>query len=106
MENLDWDDPLIKDFDLNQKYAFITQRAIDNDYVGFCYRERSDIKIDSGWRFLYGDEDEDYLDNPDNVVVQDLADILDWKPEIKDILDARYDSEFEWNVKKEIFEKI
>ncbi|MFR9166417.1 MAG: DUF2185 domain-containing protein [Dysgonomonas sp.] len=101
-----WDDPSIKDFDLMQKYAFVSQRAIDNNYVGFCYRERSDIKIDSGWRFLYGDEDEDYLDNPDNVVVQDLLDITEWKPELKSILDERYNTEFEWNSDSEKFDKI
>lgn len=102
----DWDDPSIKEFDDMQKYAFISQKAIDNNYVGFCYREHSEIKIDSGWRFLYGDEDEDFLDNPDNVIVQDLIDIIDWKPELKDVLSARFGSEFEWNSNIEKFEKI
>lgn len=102
----DLDDPSIKEFDDMQKYAFVSQKAIDNNYVGFCYREHSEIKIDSGWRFLYGDEDEEYLDNPDNVIVQDLTDIIDWKPELKDILSARFGSEFEWNSDTEKFEKI
>lgn len=101
-----WDDPSMKEFDDMQKYAFVTQRALDNDYVGFCYREYSDIKIDSGWRFMYGDEDENYLDNPDNVIVKDLADIIKWKAEIKDVLSARFGSELEWNPDEKIFEKI
>ena len=101
-----WDDPAIKEYELMQKYAFITQRAIDKNYVGFCYREHSDIKIDSGWRFMYGDEDEDYLDNPDNVVVQDLKDLVSWKPQLKDILEARFNSEFEWDPDEEKFDKL
>ncbi len=101
-----FDDGSIKEFELMQKYAFVSQKAIDNNYVGFSYREYSDIKIDSGWRFLYGDENEEYLDNPDNIVVQDLSDIIDWKPELKDILNERFGSEYEWNPDREVFEKI
>lgn len=101
-----WDDPSIEEFSETEKYAFVTQRAIDNNYVGFCYREHSEIKIDSGWRFMYGDEDENYLDNPDNVIVKSVADLIEWKPELKDVLPAHFNSEFEWNPDKEIFEKI
>ena len=101
-----WDDPSIKEYTDMQKYAFVTQRAIDNSYVGFCYREFSDIKIDSGWRFMYGDEDEEYLDNPDNVLVKDLSDLIEWKPELKDVISAPRGSDFEWNPDKETFEKI
>ena len=110
MDNKDfeenWDDPTLKEYELMQKYAFPTQRAIDNNYVGFCYREHSEIKIDSGWRFMYGDEDEAYLDNPDNVIVQDLKDIVEWKPQLKNLLEARFNSEFEWNPDTENFDKI
>lgn len=101
-----WDDPSIKDFDIMQRYAFVTQRAIDKNYVGFCYREYSDIKIDSGWRFLYGDESEDYLDNPVNVITQDLSDIVEWKPQLKDILTLKPGTELEWNPDAEAFDKI
>jgi len=101
-----WDDPSIKEFTDLQKYAFVTQRAIDMNYVGYCYRENTEIKIDSGWRFLYGDEDEDYLDNPDNTITKDLLEIIDWKPELKDVLSAKPGSDFEWNSDKEIFERI
>ncbi|NDW17845.1 DUF2185 domain-containing protein [Dysgonomonas sp. 216] len=106
MEDENWDDPSIQDFELMQRYAFVTQRAIDHNFVGYCYREYSDIKIDSGWRFIYGDEDEDYLDNPDNVITQDLSDIVDWKPELKDLLTQKPGSEFEWNPETESFDRI
>lgn len=101
-----WDDPSIPEYTDLQKYAFVTKRAIEKDYIGYCYREYSDIKIDSGWRFMYGDEDEEYLENPDNTETKDLSEIIEWKPEVKDILSDRHGSEFEWNPEQNIFEKI
>ena len=35
--------------------------------VGYMYREQpSEGKPDSGWRFMAGNEDEEYMENPDN----------------------------------------
>lgn len=101
-----WDDPAIPEYTDMQKYAFVTQRAIDLNSIGYCYREYSDIKIDSGWRFLYGDEDEDYLDNPENTIVKDLSEIIIWKPILKEIISSKHGSEFEWDPEKEVFSKI
>ncbi len=108
MQNNDenWDDLSIPEYTDMQKYAFVTQRAIDMNHVGYCYREYTEIKIDSGWRFLYGDEDEDYLDNPVHTLTKDLPDVIGWKPELKDIISAPRGSDFEWNPDRKIFEKI
>ena len=106
MENIEWDDPSLKEFELIQKYAYVSQKAMDHQFIGFCYREYTDIKIDSGWRLLYGDEDEDYLDNPDNVVAQNLSDVIMWKPELETVIIDKFNSEYEWNNDKKIFEKI
>lgn len=92
-----WDDASVPEYTEMQKYAFVTKRALENDYVGYCYREFSDIKIDSGWRFLFGNEDDDYLDNPENTETKDLSEIAAWKPELQSILSAKKNSEFEWN---------
>lgn len=99
-------DSEVKEYTLLDKYAFVSKRAYDNNYVGYCYRDYSDIKIDSGWRFLFGDEDEDYLDNPDNSLTIDLSELVVWKQAIKDIIEERYRSEFEWNEENQRFEKI
>ena len=103
MEAKEWE---VKEYADLDKYAFVTQRAFDNDFVGYCYREYSDIKIDSGWRFMFGDEDEDYLENPDNSLTKDLSEILVWKPELKKVITARYRSEFEWDNEQEKFVEI
>ncbi|MDH6354230.1 hypothetical protein M2132_000557 [Dysgonomonas sp. PH5-45] len=101
-----WDDPSIQEFDEMQKYAFVTQRALDNDFIGYCYREYSDIKIDSGWRFMHGDEEEDYLENPENTETRDLSEVLAWKPQLKDILSAKRNTEFEWDIQTNSFIEI
>jgi hypothetical protein len=106
MNEEDWDDSSIKEFTDLQKFAYVTLRAIENDHVGYCYRENGELKIDSGWRFLFGDEDEDYLDNPDNSITKDLKEIVEWKPAIGEILKAYPGQDFEWNEEIGKFEKI
>lgn len=103
---LEWDDLSIKEFTDLQKFAYVTQKAIDNDYIGYCYRENSELKIDSGWRFLFGDEEEDYLDNPNNTITKDLKEIVEWKPAIKEILKAYPGQDFEWDNEKQAFVRI
>lgn len=101
-----WDDASMPEYTEMQKYAFVTKRAIKNNHIGYCYRENSDIKIDSGWRFLYGDEDEDYLDNPDNSETKDILEILEWKPQTKQIISLRRGLEFEWNQELSKFDQL
>lgn len=102
----EWDDPSLKEFSDLQKYGYITNKAWDESHVGYCYREYTDIKIDSGWRFLFGDEDEDYLDNPDNSKVMDLAEIIKWKPNLAEVISFRYNSELEWDEKTNSYTPI
>lgn len=93
-------------YDFMDMYAYITYKAYDNNFVGFCYRDYSNIKIDSGWRFQYGDEDQNYLDNPDNSHTMYIKELLEWKPELKSIINSKHKSEFEWDDIKEEFIEI
>ena len=105
-EEEEYDDLSIKEFTDLQKFAYVTQRAIEMDSIGYAYRENSDLKIDSGWRFMFGDEEEDYLDNPENTITKDMQDIIAWKPAVKELLKARPGQDFEWNDATQKFEKI
>jgi hypothetical protein len=40
--------------------------------VGYMYREEPEEDLDSGWRFLSGEEDDSYLDIDDNYGVFDV----------------------------------
>lgn len=50
------------------------------------YREAPDHDLDTGWRFLAGDETPRYLETPGNVVFSDLQDIAAIEPEISQFL--------------------
>jgi hypothetical protein len=86
-----------------KKYAFVSKRALEADHIGYCYRDYPETKIDSGWRFLYGDEDEDYLNNPTHSEAVYPDDMLSINPALEVILSAPVNTEFEWDEEQECF---
>lgn len=63
--------------------------------VGFMYREEPDNEQDSGWRFLSGLEDQDYMDAAENHGVYDVNTIANYDPTIVPHLDAPVGAAFE-----------
>lgn len=63
--------------------------------VGFMYREEPDNQHDSGWRFMSGLEDQDYMDEPDNLGIYDVNTIANYDPTIIALLDSPVGSVFE-----------
>ena len=43
--------------------------TVDGLLVDYMYREDSDYEHDSGWRFFSGTEDQDYVDDPNNIMI-------------------------------------
>ncbi|MPM98054.1 hypothetical protein SDC9_145235 [bioreactor metagenome] len=43
---------------------------------------------DSGWRFMAGDEDDDYMNNPDNHGIYQINTICNYDPDIIPFLDS------------------
>lgn len=68
--------------------------AVKGRKVGYCYREAPDNDVDSGWRFLAGDEDDAYMDDPDNIGIYDVNTIANIDPDIMDILHAPIGAHF------------
>ncbi|GHT54812.1 hypothetical protein FACS189451_11390 [Bacteroidia bacterium] len=87
-------------------YAFVSQRALDTDHIGYCYRDTPDNNIDSGWRFLYGDEEEEYLENPVNTETVYPEQMLSINPALDVILSAPAGSEFEWDDEQQAYIEI
>nr|WP_285860150.1 MULTISPECIES: DUF2185 domain-containing protein [Paenibacillus] len=58
--------------------------TVDGCKVGFMYREEvfNSKYPDSGWRFMAGDEDEEYMDNADNHGIYLVNTICNYDPEI------------------------
>lgn len=69
--------------------CFATDRiTVDGMPVGYMYREQPDFEADSGWRFLAGDESQDYADNAENWAVYDVNTICNYDGAIISYLDA------------------
>ena len=52
------------------------------------YREKGDTELDSGWRFLAGDESNEYVSDHTNFELCDVNTIANYDPEIIPLLDA------------------
>ena len=54
---------------------------------------------DSGWRFLHGDESDEYIDNQENIEVLDVNTICNLRPDILAYLEAPVESASGWDGK-------
>jgi hypothetical protein len=72
--------------------------TVDGSRVGYMYRGVPNNALDSGWRFLAGDETEEYMADSKRHAVYDLNTIVNYDPDILPFLDAEEGSEFERGV--------
>ncbi|MCC8153372.1 MAG: DUF2185 domain-containing protein, partial [Tannerellaceae bacterium] len=63
---------------------------VDGCKVGYMYREEPDGDWDSGWRFMEGDETDDYMDDANNSGIYGLNTICNYSPDILPLLNAPY----------------
>lgn len=68
--------------------------TVDGCQVGFAYRETPDNDTDSGWRFLAGDENDEYMDNPNHCGIYKLNTICNYDNDIISILNSPPGSSF------------
>lgn len=77
-------------------YVLATKMLVEGKRkVRFMYREQPDNPNDSGWRFFCGDEDQSYVDNPDNICIYDINTILSIDDSIMSLLDSPSGTAFE-----------
>lgn len=63
--------------------CFATDRImVDGRKVGYMYREPPDHDGDSGWRFLAGDESQDYLDDASHTGLYTVNTVANYDPDI------------------------
>ena len=68
--------------------------TVDGKKVGFMYREEPDNDVDSGWRFLSGNESQEYLDDSNNLQIYDVNTIANYDQGIVALLSAPCGSAF------------
>lgn len=60
-------------------YCFATDKiTVEGMNVGYMYREKPDDPKDSGWRFLSGTEDQEYVDDPNNTMIYNVNTIANY----------------------------
>jgi hypothetical protein len=69
--------------------------TVEGRTVGFMYREAPTHDTDSGWRFMAGEESQDYVDDPDNLAMYDVNTIANYDPDVIPLLDAPIGSAYE-----------
>ena len=69
--------------------------TVDGGKVGYMYREERIEPADSGWRFFCGDEDDEYVNVPENIAVYDINTILSFDKSITPYLNAAIGATFE-----------
>ena|ERR1043165_6964443 len=68
--------------------------VVDGAKVGYMYREAPDHDSDSGWRFLAGDENDEYMNNADHFGIYHLNHIANIDADIVPFLGAPQGSAF------------
>jgi hypothetical protein len=67
----------------------------DKLLVGFMYREVPEDEFDSGWRFLSGTEDDDYMNDADNYRMVTIEFLLSLDPSVRNFLNRPIGTELE-----------
>ncbi|MFN8259189.1 MAG: DUF2185 domain-containing protein [Bacteroidales bacterium] len=90
------DESLIKDLVKEMGYSLVSAKIFrDGMKVGYMYREKPEEDEDSGWHFLSGTEDDDYVDDPDNSKYFGVNTVANFDPAIIPYLKNKTGTELE-----------
>lgn len=88
-------------------YVIVSNLIVqDKQKAGFLYRENPDNNLDSGWRIFSGEEDEAYIDDPDNFGIYDSKTVIEIDPSVEPILSSPYLTAFERTSPEEPFIEV
>jgi hypothetical protein len=89
------------------KTCLVTDKiTVEGMKVGFMYREEPEDEDDSGWRFMSGTEDEDYMDNPENYLICDVNVVANYDKAIIPMIKKPVGSEWERVEGQDYFRKL
>jgi len=69
--------------------------TVDGEQVSFMYREEAEFREDSGWRFLSGNENQEYANDPNNWAIYECNTIANYDIDIIDYLGSPLGTELE-----------
>lgn len=84
---VEWNEP-------NGEGCLVSDMVTKEGYkVGYMYRENPDAGIpDSGWRFLAGNESDEYINNPDNCHIMAINTVCNYDPDIIPYINSKIGS--------------
>jgi len=80
--------------------------TVEGEKIGFMYREKPDSNEDSGWRFLSGNESQEYVDDEDNSKIMDVNTMANYDPAIIPYLKFPFGAELERVEGKDEFREV
>jgi hypothetical protein len=72
--------------------------TVDGLPVKYMYRDQPQFDVDSGWRFFSGTETQEYIDNPENLMIYEVNTIVNYDQSIIPYLDMPIGSELERSI--------
>lgn len=86
---VEWNEP-------NGEGCLVSDMVTKEGYkVGYMYRENPDSgRPDSGWRFLAGNESDEYINNPDNCHIMAINTVCNYDPDIIPYINSKIGSAF------------
>lgn len=81
-------------FDIRQE-CLITRQALEEERIGYMYRQEPEEDFtDCGWRFMTGEETEEYVSNPGNILVFRYSDVCNIEPSVRAYFYAEYGKQY------------
>lgn len=73
---------------LLNKVAYLSKRVLDDGWkVGYMYRAEALDENDSGWSFMAGNEDDEYINDCTNIALVRIQDVYQLEPDIWNYID-------------------
>ena len=92
----DLDDPIPSITEKYIKCCFVTNRILyKGEKIGYFYREEPDQEDDSGWRFMVGDETDEYMDDSENISYVSIGAVLREDDSVVEFLESPVNTYFE-----------
>ncbi|MBO9151949.1 DUF2185 domain-containing protein [Chitinophaga sp. GCM10012297] len=80
--------------------------TVEGKPVGYMYREEPVDAVDSGWCFFSGEEDQDYIDDPNNATVYAVNTIANYDRAIIPYLNLPVGTELERKPGTDTFNQV
>ena len=74
---------------LNNQTAYLSKKIIEEGWkVGYMYRDEATNESDSGWSFMAGNEDDEFLNDYKNCLLVHVRDVYHLDPDIWNYIDS------------------